>query len=357
MRNFLIFLTLCALTLTTSNVFAEKFDASRRTERFGLSFYDGRPLYFAYLYGRPTVMGAVEYRMETYRVHTGEVIEDLGRYDELSGGVYPPSQGGMAAWCFYARADDGQLTLICSGQYDNVVNKNPDHWVSQALLNFDPGVSAEDLAVTTYDNILPNSQDWARRGILLAVALLVLSTGSNKFRELTSGGSKVSSNGEDKAGSGALAYDKLSRSDRKLFDAAVSGTLATGLSERLLSKDLRDAADFISGRAFGLEFDVKVQNSNRILLESFGRLSQEEQDALLEEYRNISWGASYEESIEKRFLAFRGENFADEANPFNLNRESYGGRSGRYYVARGGVLEGFNSFEGEDDEEDGEPPF
>ncbi|MBQ9127484.1 MAG: hypothetical protein IJY15_06975 [Thermoguttaceae bacterium] len=346
------------MTLTASNVFAEGYDASRRTERLGLSFYDGRALYVAYIKVYPSLGRPEEHSFELERLHTGQSIEDMANsYNPDADQGYFGQDGKYLIYGYYSVETDGSLKLITDGSFANYPESAPYHWLSKYLLTYKPGISAEDLAVETYDNILPNAQDWARRGILLAVLLLLISMGLNKFRELTSGGSKVSSNGEDKAGSGALAYDKLSRSDRKLFDAAVSGTLATGLSERLLSKDLRDAADFISGRAFGLEFDVKVQNSNRILLESFGRLSQEEQDALLEEYRNISWGASYEESIEKRFLAFRGENFADEANPFNLNRESYGGRSGRYYVARGGVLEGFNSFEGEDDEEDGEPPF
>ena len=349
MRNFLTILTLCVLTLTTSNVFAAKFDASRRTEHFGLSFYDGRPLYFAYLYGKPTVMGAVEYRMETYRVHTGDVLEDLGRYDEASGGVYPPYQDGMAAWCFYARADDGQLTLICQGQYDNIVNKKPDHWVSQALLNFDPGVSADDLAVTTYDNILPNAQDWARRGILLAVALLVLSTGSNKFRELTSGETQTTAKDAKKSDGAASPkaekpkfkkkidtseYLELEhespyrlRTPRELREERAQQDREHTERQRVMSEEeaLREA--YISGDYWGKSFSDEVRQSNRELYEAFDKMDPFTRRLLIQKFDEMSFTkeATLLKSYNKDVYGFADDNIG-------------------------------NPFEG-DDEEDGEPPF
>ncbi|MBQ2791019.1 MAG: hypothetical protein IJE97_15390, partial [Thermoguttaceae bacterium] len=80
MRNILITLTLCVLTLTTSNVFAEGYDESKRTERLGLSFYDGRPmilLRISYLYPNATV---TDPRLEVVRLKTGDVLENDERY-------------------------------------------------------------------------------------------------------------------------------------------------------------------------------------------------------------------------------------------------------------------------------------
>lgn len=316
MRNFLTVLTLCVLTLTTSSVFGVKFDESRRTERLGLSFYDGRPLYFAYLYGRPTVMGAVEYRIETYRVYTGDVLEDLGRYDEASGGVYPPSQDGMAAWCFYARADDGQLTLICTGQYDNIVNKKPDHWVSQALLNFDPGVSSGDVAIDIFDAMLEPLSEMLRGWLGVVLAIGAVMFGWNFIRELWTLDFSGKSKGKNGKASGPLSYSKLSRRDRSFYEGAALGSIGIESSQFLVPKAIKKDVDFVTGAAFGLEFDEKTRESNRILMEMFNRLSTKEQKAVLKAFRESAFDKSFEDSAEKRFLAYQGEVFDDVDNPF-----------------------------------------
>lgn len=275
MRNYLIVLTLCVITLTTSNVFAEKFDESRRTERLGLSFFDGRPLYFAYLYGRPTVMGAVEYRIETYRVYTGDVLEDLGRYDEASGGVYPPSQDGMAAWCFYARADDGQLTLICSGQYDNIVNKKPDHWVSQALLNFDPGVSSGDIGVYAFDAISERLKPWLLPALGVALALFGVRYCYRLLVRMVQGESGVGLVGSNDSSVSA------SRGDDS-FSGDYSRTSGLATSDNAWERgDVSNADEYATGKAFGREFTPKAVASNVDLQNEWSRLLEEERTELL----------------------------------------------------------------------------
>ena len=351
MRNILTVLILFVLTLTTSSVFAEKFDESKRTERFGLSFYDGRPLYFAYLYGKPTVYGAVEYRFKTVRVCTGDVLEDLGSFDATSGGVHPPSiGGGLQGWCFYARADDGQLTLICAGQYDNIVNKNPDHWVSQALQNFDPGIHAGDLAVETYDEIAPDAQAWARRGIMLAVLLLALSAGLNKFRELTSGGASTSEKSAKTGDSPAAPVKEAKPKVKRKIDASEYLDLEHESSYRLRTpRELREerarldrenidrqsemSAEealreaYISGDYWGKSFSDEVRENNRQLYEAFDKMDAFNRRLLIQKFDEMS--------------------FMQEAAALrSYNKDVYGFADD---------WTGGNPFDGDD--EDGAPPF
>ena len=79
MRNILTVLTLFVLTLTTSSVFAESYDESKRTERLGLSYYDGRPLYVVMFGFTNDDNGkAVGYNMAYYRIYTGDDLKDFG---------------------------------------------------------------------------------------------------------------------------------------------------------------------------------------------------------------------------------------------------------------------------------------
>lgn len=319
MRNILTVLMLCFITLTTSSVFAEKFDESKRTERFGLSFYDGAPMYYLYV-GRP---GDSSASGESYpvgslylyaeRLRTGDNIADLPKYSDRSGYVVMYS-ADHCDFIIYGYDKDGKLEYLSqTGAPDESI------WMQDALKTYGPTVIAQarlrdgDLAVETYDEIAPEAQAWARRGILLAVALLVISAGLNKFRELTSGGASTSETDAKTGPSPATVQESREEraTMRKIREAAMMGNLGGGLDERFLSESERREHDFITGAAFGLSFDDKVRASNKLFLEAFNRLSDYDQEALLQEWRVSSYTKSYQDSIERRFVDWR------EGSPFN----------------------------------------
>lgn len=343
MRNILTVLMLFVLTLTTSSVFAEKFDESKRTERFGLSFYDGAPMYYVNIklnYENDDLVDS----LSVDRLRTGDNIADLDRYFEYGGYVLvdAPTTADML---IYGYDDSGSLTLLDSGKPGVV----PSSILKYVKIN-GPGalamarLGAGDLAVETYDEIAPEAQAWARRGIMLAVLLLALSAGLNKFRELTSGGASTSET-DAKAGSLSATIQE-SREERatmrKIHDAAMMGNLGGGLDERFLSETERREHDFITGKAFGLTFDDKVRASNKLFLESFNRLSQYEQEALLQEWRVSSYTESYQGSVERRFIDWR-------------EGSAYDGATSHKQTDAFDNWFSSDPFNGGD--EDGEPPF
>lgn len=345
MRNILTLLTLCFLTLTTSNVFGEVYDESKRTERLGLSYYDGRPLYvvmFGYTggsNGEPTI----GYSLAYYRMYTGDNLDDFGTNDfdfyEANGRMATVRYGDtkVSERYFYSVIDaDGMI--VYAGNHPNYTEPYVG-WARDLLKKYPPpqfGVG--DLAVETYDNILPNAQDWARRGILLAVALLVISAGSNKFRELTSGETQATVKEEKKAD--ATSSQEERATVRKIRESAKLGKLGGGLDERFLSESERREHDFITGKAFGLDFDDKVRANNKLFLDAFNRLPRYEQEALLQEWRVSSYTESYQGSVERRFIDWREgsgndgatsrkqtdafDNWFGSSDPFNDNDDEDG---------------------------------
>lgn len=350
MRNFLIFLTLCALTLTASSVFAEGYDASRRTERFGLSFYDGRPLYVAYIKVYPTLGRPEEHSFELERLHTGQSIEDMAndyKPDADQGGF--GYEGKFRVYGYYSVEADGSLKLLTNGSFKDYPEIAPNHWLSQYLLTYKPGISAEDLAVETYDNILPNAQDWSRRGILLAVALFVLSTGLNKFRELTSGEAQTTDKDAKKSDGAASPkaekpkfkkkidtseYLELEhespyrlRTPRELREERAQEDREHTERQQVMTEQeaLREA--YISGDYWGKSFSDEVRASNRELYEAFDKMDPFTRRLLIQKFDEMSFTkeATLLKSYNKDVYGFADDNIG-------------------------------NPFEG-DDEEDGEPPF
>ena len=356
MRNILTLFMLFLLVFASSSaVNAIDYDESKRTERLGLSYYDGRPLYvvmFGYtggIHGEP----AVGYSMAYYRVYTGDNLKDFGDTNFTASGAQ-----GRAATArygdvtvseryFYGLVDsDGLLVFSNHPSYTEPYTG----WSRKLLERFPPPAYAlEDLAVETYDNILPNAQDWARRGILLAVALLVISTGLNKFRELTSGGSNVSSKVENKSDGAAspkaekpkvkrridtseyLDLDHESpyrlRTPRELREERVRQDRENTERQQVMTEQeaLREA--YISGDYWGKSFSDEVRQSNRELYEAFDKMDPFTRRLLIQKFDEMSFTkeATLLKSYNKDVYGFADDNIG-------------------------------NPFEG-DDEEDGEPPF
>jgi len=350
MRNILITLTLCVLTLTNSNVFAEGYDESRRTERLGLSFYDGRPLYVVGFGRLPGNASSPPTRYLVYRVYTGDKLSDYGTHD------YGDGRNGQIF-------ENGQYVEMMLYHY--VLDDAGEPVVLSSTAGFAPGKEAEfvryhlkiltfsadvgDLAVETYDNILPDAQAWARRGILLAVALLVITTGLNKFRELISGDSQTTAKDAKKADGAASPkaekpklkkkidtseYLELEhespyrlRTPRELREERAQQDREHTERQRVMSEEeaLREA--YISGDYWGKSFSDEVRASNRELYEAFDKMDPFTRRLLIQKFDEMSFTkeATLLKSYNKDVYGFADDNIG-------------------------------NPFEG-DDEEDGEPPF
>lgn len=317
MRNILIILTLCLLTLTTSSVFAEGFDESKRSERLGLSFYDGRPLYVA-SFTVPYVSG---YRsnFDLYRVNTGASLSDYGDFDSPTYSdcrcEYVRENGVIVQrlFFFYCVDDDGEPVLL-GGESEITSNFADLNFVKKAFASATFTAGSGDVAIDIFDAMLESISEMLRGwlGIVLAIGGVMLSW--NFICGLWTLDFSNKKNSKDRRDS--LSYTKLSRYDRRYYEDAAVGSLGLESSQLLIPKKIKKDVDFVTGATFGLNFDEKTRESNRLLMEMFDRLSVREQKEVLEVFRESAFDKSFEDSLEKRFLAYQGEVFDDVDNPF-----------------------------------------
>lgn len=280
MRNILITLTLCVLTLTTSNVFAEGYDESKRTERLGLSFYDGRPMFLlriSYLYPNATV---TDPRLEVVRLKTGDVLENDERY--------------YAYYGYLAYSVDGRRHIVAYG-YDADGNLEPltvnqglsSSWCVELINEQGPGLldlaSSGDIGVFVFDAISERVKTWVLAGLIFAGSFLCAKFG---FREMlrfagTGLGGKAEASTLTSNNSDASDDREAKKAERENFEAFQRSWDAI--------RELGDADAYATGEAYGLTFTAKVVKSNQILQESWSRLTEEERQFLTNEARALAW--------------------------------------------------------------------
>lgn len=323
MRNILILLTLCVLALTTSNVFGEVYDESKRTERLGLSYYDGRPLYvvmFGYT-GGSNGEPSIGYSMAYYRMYTGDNLDDFGTNDfdfyEANGRMATVRYGDtkVSERYFYSVIDaDGMI--VYAGNHPNYTEPYVG-WARDLLMKYPPPKYSEsDVAVDIFDAMLEPLSEMLRGWLGVVLAIGAVMFGWNFIRELWTLDFSGKPKGKNGKASAPLSYAKLSRRDRSLYEDAALGSIGIESSQLLVPKEIKKDVDFVTGAAFGLKFDEKTRESNRLLMEMFNRLSSKEQKAILKAFRESAFDKSFEDSAEKRFLAYQGEVFDDVDNPF-----------------------------------------
>lgn len=330
MRNILIILTLCALTLTTSNVFAERYNDSLRTERLGLSYYDGRPLYIAFLYGSPSILSPQDYRLEAHRVMTGENIEDFGSYNSGTGGVTAPNSGQYMVWGYYARGDDGQLTLLTTGRYNGYPLEGSDDWISEALRNFDPSVSSGDLGLNVADELFAMAKDIFGEFFPFFAGIFVLAAGSKYFEHLAKTGVKKSRQtpvvgSELKTKSrevDVLDYVDFPndnpyrlRTPRELREERIRENREILSAQANMSEKDAVRAAYIDGSFWGREFSDDVKESNRQLLESFDAMDEFTRSLLIQRFEEMSFFQEASVLKSYRYDAY-GVGEYSGANPF-----------------------------------------
>ncbi len=317
MRNILITLTLCVLTLTNSNVFAEGYDESRRTERLGLSFYDGRPLYVVGFGRLPGNASSAPTRCLVYRVYTGDKLSDYGTHDYgdgRNGQIFENGQYVEMMFYHYVLDDAGEPVVLSSTA--GFVPGKEAEFVRYHLKNLRFTASSSDVAVDIFDAMLEPLSEMLRGWLGVVLAIGAVMFGWNFVRELWTLDFSGKSKGKNGKASAPLSYAKLSRRDRSLYEDAALGSIGIESSQLLVPKEIKKDVDFVTGAAFGLKFDEKTRESNRLLMEKFNRLSSKEQKAILKAFRESAFDKSFEDSAEKRFLAYQGEVFDDVDNPF-----------------------------------------
>ncbi|MBQ2788581.1 MAG: hypothetical protein IJE97_03020, partial [Thermoguttaceae bacterium] len=247
--------------------------------------------------------------MTVTRLRTGDNLADYGKVQ--ADGSVRIVIGNQYNVFSYGYDSSGKLVIL-----DIRESLSGVAWLNGAMLSQGPGALAMarlgggDLAVETYDNILPNAQDWARRGILLAVALLVLSTGLNKFRELTSGEAQTTAKDakkSDGAASPKAEKPKLKkkidaseylelehespyrlRTPRELREERAQQDREHTERQRVMTEEeaLREA--YISGDYWGKSFSDEVRASNRELYEAFDKMDPFTRRLLIQKFDEMS---------------------------------------------------------------------
>ena len=289
MRNILTVLTLCVLTLTTSSVFAESYDESKRSERIGLSFYDGAPMYLLY-FRRPNPLppGSSFYEpipgatMQVERLRSGERIEERNGYNVALGIVADKNSGSTATFISYAYDDAGNLVPMESG---STISNTA--WIQALFREQGPGqlalASSGDLGISVFDSIAERVKTWVLAGLIFAGSFLCAKFG---FREMlrfagTGLGGKSSAASLTSASSDVSDDREAKKAERENFEAFCRSWDAI--------RELGAADAYATGEAYGLTFTAKVVKSNQILQESWSRLSEDERQFLTNEARALAW--------------------------------------------------------------------
>lgn len=292
MRNILIILTLCLLTLTTSSVFAEGFDESKRSERLGLSFYDGRPLYVA-SFTVPYVSG---YRsnFDLYRVNSGDSLSNYGDFDSPTYSdcrcEYVRENGVIVQrlFFFYCVDDDGEPVLL-GGESEITSNFADLNFVKKAFASATFTAGSGDVAIDIFDALLKPLQDWLGGALGFWLAIGVVFLGRQYLRRLVRGGVAIGGKSAELAANDDF-LERIStpprgkaraEQEREKFESFQKAWEAV--------RELGEADAYATGEAFGLTFTYKVVKSNQILQEAWSRLSEDERRFLANEARALAW--------------------------------------------------------------------
>jgi len=276
MRNILITLTLCVLTLTNSNVFAEGYDESRRTERLGLSFYDGRPLYVVGFGRLPGNASSAPTRCLVYRVYTGDKLSDYGTSDQGDGRSEPIYENGQyVEMMFYHYVlDDAGEPVILSTSGSFAPGKESE-FVRYHLKNLQFTVSSGDIGVSVFDAISERSRPWLLPALGVALAFFGVRYCYRLLLRLIQGESGVGLGGATDSNVSASRGDNLFSGDY-----ARTSSVATSDND-WETADVSNADEYATGEALGQEFTPKAVASNVDLQNEWSRLSESERAELL----------------------------------------------------------------------------
>lgn len=276
MRNILTVLTLCVLTLITSSVFANEYDETKRMERLGLSYYDGRPLYVVMFGFTGPDYAPVGYSMSYYRVFTGDNLSDFGTSSFQGEGrkaVVTYGDITVQERYFYSVIDADGMTVFSS----NDAYSDPYRaWTLELIERYPPPqYASEDIGVYTFDAISERSRTWLLPALGVALALFGVRYCYRLLVRMICGESGVG------LGGATESIVSASRGDDSVSgDYARASSVATSDSA-WENVDVSNADEYATGEALGQEFTPKAVASNVDLQNEWSRLSESERAELL----------------------------------------------------------------------------
>ena len=187
MRNILIILMLCFASLASSTVFAAGYDESQRTERLGLSYYDGRPLYVVG-FGREPSTGGGSLKPANcwvYRVYSGDKLSDYGTSDYMDGRkgtVYENGQAIEVVFYQYVIDDSGEPQVLTTNPA--FLPGTSTSYIEYHLKNLRFTASSGDVAVDIFDAMLEPLSEMLRGWLGVVLAIGAVMFGWNFIREL-----------------------------------------------------------------------------------------------------------------------------------------------------------------------------
>lgn len=338
MRNILITLMLCALTLMASNVFAAKYDKSRRTERSGLSFYDGRPLYVGSFVRSEngTPQGS---RYELFRVYTGDDLLDYGEhsssyYSDCRYTDYYDENGVLSTRFFFLYVvDDNGEPLILGGDTTSGGNLSQQSFLRLALESMTFTVSSGDLGLNITDELFEMAKDIFGEFFPFFAGIFALAAGSKYFEHLAKTGVKKKKNSAIVPTRATQEYFTLEKEVDQFSLASPNANSNKDLEsnerrrflDRLAGNDVEETnsvrESYITGARWGREFSEELQESNRRLLNDFEALDDFYRERLIQEFERLSF--TQEAGFLKSYRSYaygvgddhqNGNPFADESD-------------------------------------------
>ncbi|MBQ7813912.1 MAG: hypothetical protein IJ387_05395, partial [Thermoguttaceae bacterium] len=213
---------------------------------------------------------------------------------------------------------------------DGYPNKDPNHWVSQVLLNFEPGLSSGDLGLNVADELFAMAQDIFGEFFPFFAGIFALAAGSKYFEHLAKTGVKksrqtpvVGSKLKTKSREvDVLDYVDLPndnpyrlRTPRELREESIRENREILSAQANMSEKDAVRAAYIDGSFWGREFSDDVKESNRQLLESFDAMDEFTRSLLIQRFEEMSFFQEASVLKSYRYDAY-GVGEYSGANPF-----------------------------------------
>ncbi|MBP3530905.1 MAG: hypothetical protein J6K25_06955 [Thermoguttaceae bacterium] len=293
----------------------------------GLSFYDGRPMYYFSL-GRPASGEDYPLYLSAERLRTGDDISELPNYNSQYG--YVIIQGKTSKdFIIYGYDDNGHL------EYLSFVD-NPDKasWMQKALTLYGPGALAQastgDLGLNVADELFAMAKDIFGEFFPFFAGIFALAAGSKYFEHLAKTGVKksrqtpvVGSKLKTKSREvDVLDYVDLPndnpyrlRTPRELREERIRENREILSAQANMSEKDAVRAAYIDGSFWGREFSDDVKESNRQLLESFDAMDEFTRSLLIQRFEEMSFFQEVSVLKSYRYDAY-GVGEYSGANPF-----------------------------------------
>lgn len=318
MRNRLLILALLVVSVfSTSSVFAEGFDKSKRSERLGLSFYDGRPLYVA-SFTVPYVSGYGS-NFDLYRVNSGDSLSNYGDFDSPTYSdcrcEYVRENGAIVQrlFFFYCVDDDGEPVLL--GGDAGTSNFADLSFVKRAFASTTFSASSGDLGLSVTDELFGVAKDIFIEFLPFIAGIFALVAGSKYFEHFAKTGVM-----KEKKGVPTWAKRKYFTLEKETDPFSLETPKSIANKDIEPGKDLEQIdsvrESYITGSRWGREFSDEVRESNRKLLDSFDSMDEFTRSLLIQRFEEMSFFQEVDFLKSYRSYYYGGGDDHQNGNPF-----------------------------------------